>query len=298
MKDHLEGLFVPLTTPFDPATGDVAAVALRENTRALLEAGVDGVVAAGSTGEAPLLTDPEARRSVGWLRDVVPEDRWLVAGAGRESTRAAISACRTAAEEGADAVLVRPPAYFCDAMTNRALADHFRHVADESPIPVLLYNMPKYTHVPLSDSLLASLVDHQNIVGAKDSSGDLKNFAAYREAAPDWAMFIGSGALFYSALELGAVGGILAVADFAAPTCVEIARAFTQGDRAEAGRAQERLTPLHKTIVGKFGPAGVKCAMDVVGLAGGKVRPPLQDLVAKDRDQVEKVLRTARLATA
>jgi dihydrodipicolinate synthase/N-acetylneuraminate lyase len=111
-------------------------------------------------------------------------------------------------------------------------------------------------------------------------------------------MFIGSGALFYSALELGAVGGILAVADFAAPTCVEIARAFTQGDRAEAGRAQERLTPLHKTIVGKFGPAGVKCAMDVVGLAGGKVRPPLQDLVAKDRDQVEKVLRTARLATA
>lgn len=296
MTRAIRGVWVPMTTPFDPSTGEVAPVALRDNARALLAAGVDGLVAGGSTGEAPLLTEDEAARLVGWLREVIPEGRWLVAGAGRESTRATVAACRVAGGEGADAVLVRPPAYYAPAMSTQAFVDHFRAVADGSPVPVLLYNIPKYTHVSLTDRQFASLAEHPNIVGAKDSSGDLKTFAGYREAVPRWALFVGSGALFYSALELGAVGGILAVANYAAEASVAIYRAFEGGDRAGAGRVQERLSPLHKMIVGAFGPAGVKHALDVLGLIGGKVRPPLLDLANADGARVEEVLRAGGLA--
>jgi 4-hydroxy-2-oxoglutarate aldolase len=177
-----------------------------------------------------------------------------------------------------------------------ALVDHFRRVADESPVPVLLYNIPKYTHVPLPDQLLAALADHPNIVGAKDSSGDLKNFASYRDAVPNWALFMGSGGLYYAALETGAVGGILAAACFAAPLAIKIRDAFGRKDRATAGAVQEVLTPLNKEIVSHLGVPGVKAAMDVTGLAGGPVRPPLQDLPSRERLRLADLLRDAGLS--
>lgn len=298
MSGRPRGLLVPLTTPFDPHTGRVAPVDFRENARALLRVGVAGLVAAGSTGEAPLLSDGEFRQLVAWLRDVVPDDRWLLAGTGRESTRATIAACHVAFEEGADAVLVRPPAYYSPAITPAALVMHFRRVADESPIPVFLYNIPKYTRVHLEDALLFQLQDHENIWGAKDSSGELKNFAAYRAAVPEWTLLVGSGALYYAALELGAAGAIAAVGCFAPEATVEIGTLFAAGDRARAGAAQERVAPLHRKIVSELGVAGVKAAMDAVGLAGGRVRPPLTDLGERDRKQVDELLRKAELVAA
>lgn len=298
VAERPRGLLVPLTTPFDPATGEVAPVHLRENARALLREGVAGLVAAGSTGEGPLLSDEEFRRVVGWLRDVVPDDRWLVAGTGRESTRATVMACRMAAEEGADAVLVRPPAYYSPSITPVGLVDHFRSVAEGSQIPVLLYNIPKYTKLPIGDALLAQLTDHPNIWGAKDSSGDLKNFAGYRAAAPEWSLLIGSGALYYAALELGGAGAIAGVGCFAAAATVEIGLLFAAGDRSRAGAAQERVAPLHRRIVSDLGVSGVKAAMDFVGLAGGPVRAPLTELSPREREQVEELLRQAELVTA
>ncbi|HEY2825888.1 MAG TPA: dihydrodipicolinate synthase family protein [Gemmatimonadales bacterium] len=293
MTRRPSGLLVPLTTPFDPETGDIAPVPLRENARAVLQAGVSGIVAAGSTGEASLLSDDEYRSLVGWLRDVVPEDRWLIAGAGRESTRATIAACRTAAEQGADAVLVRPPGYYGSSLSIAAMTAHFRAVADASPVPVLLYNIPKYTHLTLSDAVFSALTDHPNVVGAKDSSGDLKNFASYRAAAPAWALFVGSGHLYYAALELGAVGGVLGAACFAASLSVKIRDAFASGDRAAAGAAQEILAPINKEIVGTLGVPGVKAAVDLAGLAGGPVRAPLKDLGSKERARLATMLAEA-----
>lgn len=288
---RIRGLLVPVTTPFDPVSGEVAPVPLRANARALLAAGAHGIVAAGSTGEAPLLSEDEYRQVVEWLRGVVPEDRLLVVGAGRESTRATVAACRIAGEHGADAVLVRAPAYYGPGLGAPALVEHFRRVADASPVPVLIYNIPKYTHLAITDQLLAALVPHPNVIGAKDSSGDLKNFAAYRAVAPDWAMLMGSGSAFYAALELGAAGGILAVANCAAALALEVWERFADGDRARAGAAQERLTPINKGTVGERGVPGVKAAMDLVGLAGGPVRAPLMDLAAVERDRVAAVLR-------
>jgi 4-hydroxy-2-oxoglutarate aldolase len=282
----LRGILVPVTTPFDAVTGDVAPVPLREHTRALLDAGVHGIVVAGSTGEAALLAEDEFRQIVAWVRDVVPADRALVVGTGRESTRAAIDACRTAGELGADAVLVRAPSYYGSSLGPAAMLDHFRRIADGSPVPLLLYNMPKYTHVALPDQLLGALASHENVAGAKDSSGDLKNFAAYTEAVPGWGHFMGSGSLFYSALELGAVGGILAIANIATALALEVWDRWEMGDRAGAGAAQERLSPLNKLVVGELGVPGVKAAMDLVGRPGGPVRAPLADLGARDRERI------------
>jgi len=296
MDPRPSGLLIPITTPFDAHSGEVAPVSLRDNARALLDAGVDGILAAGSTGEAALLSEAEYRQVIGWLRDVVPDDKWLFAGAGKESTRATIAACEIASEEGADAVLVRPPAYYGPSLPPQALVEHFRRVAEDSPLPVLLYNIPKYTHVTLPDTLFAALVEHENIVGAKDSSGDLKQFAAYRQAAPRWAMFVGSGSRYYAALELGAVGGILAVACYAAPIAVRVGQAFAQGDRAAAGAGQEALTPLNQEIVQKLGVPGVKAAMDAAGLVGGPCRPPLMDLAEADRARVASQVAAALAA--
>ena len=294
----LQGLLVPVTTPFDATTGDLAIEPLEDHARACLAVGVDGIVAAGSTGEAAMLSEGEFAEVVRRLREVVPGDRTLVVGTGRESTRATAAACRVAADLGADAVLVRAPSYYASALTAAALERHFRDVADASPVPVLLYNMPKYTHVALAPDLIAALATHPNIAGAKDSSADLKNFTAYRTTAPQWAHFMGSGSHFLAALELGAVGGILAVANVATDLALEVWRCWRAGDPHGAAAAQDRLTPINKLIVGELGVPGVKAAMDAIGRPGGPVRPPLATLGASERERIVAALRSAGVLAA
>jgi 4-hydroxy-2-oxoglutarate aldolase len=295
----LEGVIGPVVSTFDAESEELAPVPFRANIRAHMAAGLAGVVVAGSTGEAALLDARERRQLVGWARDLVPEDRWLVAGAGAESTRQAAQLARDAAEEGADAVLVVSPHYYGEAMSPEALATHFRRVADASPVPVVLYNIPKYTHFVLDPGLVAELSTHGNIVGIKDSSGDLKLLGAYLEAqSPRFAVLTGSGAGLYPALEMGARGGILAVALFASSLAASAWTSFRAGDVGTAGRLQERLIPLARTIVGKLGVAGVKAAMDAVGLGGGVPRAPLLPLRPADRETLLATLRGAGLLRA
>lgn len=285
------GIFPPLPTPFDPVTGDIAPLQFRQNIARLSDEGVDGVVVSGSTGEAPLLDADEQRELVAVARESLGDSAWVIAGTGAESTRQAIALSEAAAAEGADAVLVRPPSYFSAGATLDTLATHFRAIADASPVPVLIYNIPKYTHLTLAVTLLEQLAGHPRIIGVKDSSGDVKNLAAYRAAVPRWTVLAGSASLLYAGLELGCQGGVIGVACFAPRLCVSLMRAFAQGDRAAAGRTQERVTPLDKEIVGKLGPAGVKAAMDAVGLHGGPVRPPLAPITPAERERVSALVR-------
>jgi 4-hydroxy-2-oxoglutarate aldolase len=271
---------------------------LRHVARALISAGLDGIAVAGSTGEGELLELGERVQLVEWLRDVVPDDRWLIAGTGFESTRATVRASQAAAAAGADAVLVRPPAYFGGILSPAQMAAHYARLADESPIPVVIYNIPKYAHVTLDELVLRTLADHEHIIGFKDSSGDLKTFTSLHAAAPRLVALMGGGHLFYPALELGAAGGILAVACFAAEACAALYQAFRAEDRQTAGRLQERVAPIHRDIVGAFGPAGIKAAMEIVGLPMGPVRAPLVDLDTRQRLRVADVLTSAGLSAA
>lgn len=299
MTKVLGGVLGPVVTTFDDTTGDLAAVPFRANVRAHLDAGLSGVVIAGSTGEAALLEEHERHRLLEWARAIVPDDRWLIAGIGAESTRLTIRRAHEAAERGADAALVVAPHYYGAQMTPEALATHFRQVADESPLPIILYNIPKYTHFPLAAGLVHELASHENVTGIKDSSGDLTQLGGYLDAQSDrFTVLTGSGAGLYPALEMGARGGILAVGLFAAPVSVSICRAFASGDMAAAGRAQERLVPLARTVVSELGVAGVKAALDLVGLTGGHVRAPLLPLRGSARERVAELMRAAGLSRA
>jgi len=287
---RLGGLFVPITTPFTTSGGEIDADALSRNVRRFLDDGAQGIVACGSTGEAVLLSPTEQVRVVEVVRRAVPEDRWLVAGTGAESTRATIEATRDAARAGASAVMIRPPSYYGPTLSTGAVTRHFRSVADASPVPVFLYNIPKYTHMALSADTVRALADHPQIVGLKDSGGDMERFASYRAAAPSWNLFVGSLGHVVEAVDQGAVGGVLAAGCFLAGAISRLFRALSAGERDIAERLQATLTPVAREIVGRLGVPGVKHAMDVLGLVGGTPRPPLEPLAEADRAQVAHVL--------
>ncbi|HEV2149556.1 MAG TPA: dihydrodipicolinate synthase family protein [Longimicrobiaceae bacterium] len=297
---ELRGVFAPATTPFDPVTGEVDAVALRANVRAWTRTELAGVVLFGSTGEGVLLDEDERERALGSVRELVDGGRFLLAGAGAESTRAAVRMARSAAAAGADAVMVHPPAYYRPQMTPEALRDHFLAVADASPVPVVLYAVPpRFSTVELPAGLVGELSHHPNVVAIKDSSGDLKTLAALADACDrSCAVLVGSGDALYGALEVGARGGILAVSLLDPATCAGAYRAYVEGDVARAGRLQERLVPLHRRVVGALGVPGVKAALDLLGLHGGAPRPPLKPLRPRDAEQVREALRAAGLAGA
>jgi dihydrodipicolinate synthase/N-acetylneuraminate lyase len=291
MTAAITGVLAAIATPFDRRTGAVAEDRLRANVAALLADGLSGVVVAGSTGEAPLLDADEVRRLVGVARDAVPSGRRLLAGTGAEATRQAVALSRAAGAEGADAVLVRPPAYFGPGLGATQLADYYRGVADGSPVPVLVYNIPKFTRVAIPAAVLVELAAHPNIAGVKDSSGDIDTFTSYRAAVPGWSVLVGSASLLLAALERGGDGSICAAACFAARRCADLYAAFQAGDRERAAALQEQITPLDRRIVGGLGAAGVKAAMDAAGLYGGPVRAPLADLPAAESSEVAVLVR-------
>ena len=184
-------------------------------------------------------------------------------------------------------------------MTPAALEGHYRRVADESPLPVLLYNIPKYMHFALEPDLVARLATHENIVGMKDSAGDLTRLGGYIQSQGDsFTVLTGHGGSFHQALALGARGGILAISLFAAELTLEIYDSFSAGDIDASAEAQRSVAPPAAEIVGRMGVAGVKAAMDRVGLKGGRVRSPLVALSVEDEARVDALLRHARVTAA
>ncbi len=296
---QLSGILGPVVSTFDATTGELDRTAFGANVRAHVAAGLNGIVVAGSTGEAVLLDEAERRQLIETARDATPKDRVLVAGTGAESTRTTVRRCRDAAAAGADAVLVVSPHYYTAAMTAAALLEHFRGVADESPVPVVLYNIPKYVGFTISPAVVGELAAHANIVGIKDSSGDRELIGAYVNAqGREFSVLTGSGSALQASLAAGARGAILAVALFAPELSREVYDAALAHAAAAATDAQARLAPLAGTIVGSYGVAGVKAALDVVGLHGGPVRPPLQPLGKPELARVRALLTHGALAAS
>ena len=295
---QLAGIFAPVVSTFSQTTGDVDAAAFASNIQAHLAAGLDGIVVTGSTGEAALLDFEERGIFVDAARSVVPDDKMLIVGTGAESTRMCLRLTRDAAKRGADAVLVVAPHYYSSAMTIDALRAHYRRIADESSVPVLLYNIPKYMHFALPAELVAELAQHENVIGIKDSSGNADLFAGFLPAQSDtFSVLTGNGPFWQKALAAGARGGILAMSLFAAALSRDVYEAMQRGDVSTAVALHERLTPPGGRIVGDFGVPGVKAAMDAVGLYGGPVRSPLMPLASAQQSEVRELLRTAELAT-
>lgn len=263
-----------MPTPF--ANGEVDVRAIRTNVTRWIAAGLGGIVALGTNGEAALLDEDESDAVVGAARDAVPRDRTLVAGVGRESTRATIAAARRAAALGADAVLVRTPSLYRAQMSVAAMARHFTAVADASPVPVLLYNYPAFTGVSMTPDVIGQLASHPNVAGMKETSNDGGQFADIAALVPDrFVLLAGSAPGLYPALCAGASGAILAVACVAPDACLRLFHFVRQGRHADALALQQRLNPLARAVTAKFGIGGLKAAMDLAGYIGGEPRAPL-----------------------
>lgn len=289
----LGGLMVPAVSTFD-AHGELDRAAFLSNLDAHLSHGVDGILVAGSSGESALLDDDDRRSLLGWARERIPADKWMLAGIGSESTRQTISRAHDAKKAGATAVLVVSPHYFLKRMTEAALLAHFRAVADASPLPVMLYNIPVYAHVVLSPALVHEMALHPNVIGMKDSAGNLPVLAQYLEAqSPKFRVMTGSGATVVPALGAGASGALLAIGLYAGPAVRLMFDAARAGKATEAAAMQVRLAPIATDIGGALGPAGIKAAMDLVGLHGGPPRSPLLPVSAEERAVVRARLESA-----
>lgn len=293
---NLEGVFLPVTTPFDSGSGDVDIEAFAANVKAWCDHPIAGLVVGGSTGEAALLDEPELVALVARAATARRDGTALIAGTGAQSTRATIRLCREAAAAGAEAVLVKAPSYYRGRMSPEALRTHFLAVADASPVPVILYHVPKFVPVDVVPDLAGELMRHGNIVGIKDSSGDLHNLGALCEAVGiSGSVVVGAGTLLYPGLEIGATGGIIAVGLLATAASCELYRSWTAGRYAEAGRQQERIGPLHKRVVAGLGVPGVKHALDLLGYHGGPPRAPLLPATERERAEVAEALDRAGL---
>ena len=285
------GVFAPVVSTFHAKTEALDVGAFTANIASHLSNGLDGVVVCGSTGEATLLTEEERLELLGAARRATPAGKLVIMGSGAESTRLTEHRCREAQAVGADAVLVVAPHYYSNAMSEQALRTHYLRVADASPLPVLLYNIPKYMHFKLSPDLVAELATHQNIVGIKDSSGDLELLGGYLTAQSEtFTVITGNGGQLHPAMLAGARAGILAVSLFGAAQSAAIYRAHVSGDHSAAATLQERMKPLAATIVGELGVPGVKAALDAVGLHGGVTRGPLLNLDAAGVARVRELV--------
>lgn len=297
MTLDLRGTFLPVTTPFDPVTGDVDIVAFRSNLREWFHHPLAGILIGGSTGESVFLSPEEIESLVDASRDVVPEDRLVLVGTNAEATRHVIAEAVRAADLGADAVLVKPPAYFKGAMSPGALEAHYKRLADASPIPVLVYQVPlRLSTLEFPTSLVAELSKHPNIVGIKDSRGSLERVGELLDQCSEgFQVLVGAGSILYGGLEIGAVGGIVAVGLLAPAAAAEVSGAFAEDRKADAGRAQEIIAPVHNQIVAGMGVSGVKVALDLLGLHGGRPRPPMMPASEERREEIRKILTTAGL---
>lgn len=290
----LTAIFPPMATPLtEDDLVDVAAIA--GNVRRWSAAGTGGVVALGSNGEAPLLDDDEADRVIAAAREALPADRTLIAGTGREATRATIAASIRAAAVGADAVLVRTPAYFKSRMTPEAFLRHYTAVADAAPVPVILYNYPAVTGVNLQPETVGRLAEHPNIVGIKETGSDTAQVAAYVAASrPGFAVIAGSMPTFYPSLCVGAVGGILALACVAPRVCLQIFEHVQEGRHTAARSLQREATPLARMVTATHGVPGLKAAMELAGYSAGRPRGPLAPAPAAAVEEIRHEIERLR----
>jgi 4-hydroxy-2-oxoglutarate aldolase len=285
------GIYPPLPTPFK-TDGSLALDELGQNIERLNETGLAGYVALGSNGEAVHQTPDEAAQVYSTVRKAARSDLQVLAGTGQFSTQATLDLTLRAAEAGCDAALIVTPFYYKNGMTAEALKRHYLAIADRSPIPVLIYNVPANTGFNIASSIVAEIAQHPNVIGIKDSSGDINQLAETvrltreikqpehaeqrrRGAKPQsksdsgFDVLSGNYGAMLPGLTFGIVGAILAVANVAPRECVSIFELFQQGRVDEAGQMHLRLLPIARAVTSQYGVPGLKAALDMLGYHGG-----------------------------
>jgi 4-hydroxy-2-oxoglutarate aldolase len=290
----LSGIFPPIATAFASDGG------LRPPPAGFLEllhdGGLDGVVALGSNGEAAHLTETERLQWIRLVRGALPAPLRLIAGTGADSTLMTIERTRAAAAEGAEAALVIAPSYFKRQLTVEALRTHYHAVAEASPIPILIYNVPAHMGYDLGADWIVRLAGHANIAGIKDSSGDIARLPGLRERlGREFVLLAGAGERLVDSLEAGADGAIAALANLAPKASAGIRVAWREGRADQAQQLQRTIAPVGEALTRGYGVPGLKAGLRLLGYDHGDPRLPLPPLPAAEIPVLQRLLEDANL---
>lgn len=290
----LKGIFSPITTPF--INEEIAFDKLSENISRWNKTKLAGYVVMGSNGESAFLTRNEKLQLIKNVKENARKDKLLIAGTGSDSIKETISLTNDAAEKGADYALILTPSFFKEKMNSSSFVKYFTEVADKIDIPLIIYNVPKYTGVNIEAAPVAKLSEHKNIIGLKNSSENVAHLSEIiNNSAGDFVTLIGTASVLYTGLCAGAAGGVLALANIAPNECVEIFNLFNEGKLKEARELQAKMIPVNKAITGKYGVAGLKAALGMLGYFGGEPRSPLNKLNKTEIDDLKSILAKAEL---
>ncbi len=291
----ISGIIPPIITPFRE-NGDVDYDAFTRNIERWNTAELSGYLVLGSNSEAVYLNQDEKLRLIGLTIASTAKNRTVLAGTGLESTRETIHLTNRAAKLGAHAALIITPSFYGNQMTEASLIRHYTTIADAVEIPILIYNVPKFTRLNIPVEAIRTLSRHPNIIGMKDSAGNFSQLVAIKNSVEEkFGLIAGSASIFYPALGLGIKTGILALANCAPTECAGIKNMFDRGHHEEAKMLQERMLPVNTAITETYGIAGLKYACTLLGYEGGFPRSPLLPLTSDQQKALRKILETAEL---
>jgi len=292
----LNGIFPPIPTPF--INDELSLVKLEHNFIKWNTTGLRGYVVMGSNGEGVFLTPEEKLRLTEAAKKFASPDKLIIAGTGSESIKETISLTNRVADIGADYALVLTPSYYKSEMKHDSLIVYFTRVADASKIPVILYNVPKFSGVDLTADTVARLAEHPNIIGIKNSTENIRQLMEFVSATPDdFEVLVGTASILYNGLTSGATGAIVALANVAPRECVQIQTHVKSKNYFEALGLQQKTIPLNKLITTQYGVAGLKAAMDMLGYFGGEPRAPLLPLSDEAKIDLKNVLDRTEIYT-
>lgn len=286
----IKGIYTPIVTPFD-TNGEINYDDMEHNINLWNNSKLDGLVVLGSNGEFPYISEEEKLQLTKFVIEKVKNEKKVIVGTGCDSTRATIELSNKVADLGADATLILPPHYYKKLMDEEVLLNYFKDVADNIRIPVILYNMPTNTGVMMSSRIISQLSKHPNIVGIKDTSGNIAHFSEIlRDSDDEFAVFAGNAGYLLPALTMGAVGGTLALANCLPDECCRLVELYKDGKIEEARKLQLRLLKINKYVTGIYGIPGLKVVLNHLGFRGGYPRKPLLELTFEQKHEIINVL--------
>jgi 4-hydroxy-tetrahydrodipicolinate synthase len=293
---QIRGIIPPVATPMK-ANEDLDLPRLRWFLDHLISNGVHGIFVLGTNSEFYALDEKEKQEEVATAVAHVNKRVPVYAGTGAETTREAVRLTKMAEREGADGVSVITP-YFVNP-SQQEIYDHYRRVAENTALPVVLYNNPGTCGgVKIDVDTVARLAQIPNILAVKDSSGDLQNTNEFLRVVPErFSVLMGRDTLIYPAMIFGARGAVPATANIAPALLVEIYEAFERGDHAAAKAAQLRLNPLRLALTLGTAPGGVKAALSLMGLSIGPSRSPVNPLPPDKQQKMRQVLQQMGLVS-
>lgn len=290
----LAGIFPALTTPF--RKGALSVADLKSNVERYNRHDLAGYLVLGSTGESVLMDEREGLAAVEAVRTSASPGKTIIAGTGMFSAPETVRFTNMAADAGADYGLVVTPFYYKGQMSAKALEAFYREVADHTRIPIIMYSVPKFTGLDLPLEAVLPLAEHPNVVGLKESSGNMAlGEEILKSCPPGFTLLQGMGSILFPSLIMGAGGGILAVADMAPAETVGIYDAVKAGEIQKAKELQFRVLTANQKIVGGMGVPGIKYAIELLGYVGGELRSPLKPISEEQKITVRRILEEAGL---